>query len=193
MRVPAKGFVIYQAADPVDLGNLAPEVAFSTLADNEVKVLGFQNLDGNQVPDRLEVGVTLSGNGYNEVTFAVRETGTQTFTVIGVDDNPPYRVFYDASQWPAGTQLDFIAAVDSRNGRYNGAYVTGVMPKYQTGGGGGAVSYDHVVIHYQRPGNDYGDHTTGDYNNYLGPAPVGQRPGRRRGQRQLGGCQALPG
>ena len=129
--------------------------------------LGFQNLDGNQVPDRLEVGVTVGSNGYNEVTFAVRETGTQTFTVIGIDDNPPYRIFYDASQWPAGTQLDFMAAVNDLNGHVNGALVTGVMPNYAKGGGGGAVTYDHAVVHYQRPG-DYGDHTTGDYNDCWG-------------------------
>ena len=167
VRVPPKGFAIYQATAPVDMGNLAPEVTFNSLTDNQELILGYQNLDGNQVPDRLEVGVTLSGNGYNEVTFAVRETGTRTFMVIGVDDNPPYRVFYDASQWPAGTQLDFMAAVNSRNGRQNGAYVTRVKPTYQTGEGGG-VSYNHVVVHYQRPGNDYGDPTTGNYNDFWG-------------------------
>ena len=34
----------------------------------------------------------------------------------------------------------------------------------------------YAIIHYYRADGDYGDHTTGDYNDLLGPAPLGRRP-----------------
>jgi hypothetical protein len=162
--VPAYGYAVYQAAAAVPASGAAPTIAFSTLATDQEVQLGYQNLDGNQVPLRMEVGVNVGGSGYNEVTFAVREVPTDTraagdFMPIGTDDSAPYRVFYDASQWPAGTKLEFMAVVNDLNGHVNGAFVTGIAPSYEEQGGG-AVTYDHVVVHYQRPG-DYGDHTTG--------------------------------
>jgi pullulanase-type alpha-1,6-glucosidase len=170
--VPAYGYAVYQAAAAVPASGAAPAIAFSTLANDQEVQLGYQNLDGNQVPLRMEVGVNVGGSGYNEVTFAVREVPTVgraagDFMPIGTDDSAPYRVFYDASDWPAGTKLEFMAVVNDLNGHVNGAFVTGIAPSYEEQGGG-TVNYDHVVVHYQRPGNDYGDHTTGDYNDYWG-------------------------
>jgi pullulanase-type alpha-1,6-glucosidase len=167
--VPAYGYAVYQAAAAVPASGAAPAIAFSTLANDQEVQLGYQTLDGNQVPLRMEVGVNVGGSGYNEVTFAVREVVTDTraagdFMPIGTDDSAPYRVFYDASQWPAGTKLEFMAVVNDLNGHVNGAFVTGIAPSYEEQGGG-AVTYDHVVVHYQRPGNDYdgwGLHLWGD-------------------------------
>jgi hypothetical protein len=174
--VPAYGYAVYQAAAAVPASGAAPTIAFSTLATDQEVQLGYQNLDGNQVPLRMEVGVNVGGSGYNEVTFAVREVPTDTraagdFMPIGTDDSAPYRVFYDASQWPAGTKLEFMAVVNDLNGHVNGAFVTGIAPSYEEQGGG-AVTYDHVVVHYQRPANDYdgwGLHLWGDG---LDPAEV---------------------
>ncbi len=103
LTVPGYGYVVYKATQAIPASGAAPAIAFSTLTTDQEVQLGYDELDGNQVPQRMEVGVNVGNNRYNEVTFAVRETGAQTFTVIGTDDNPPYRIFYDASQWPAGT------------------------------------------------------------------------------------------
>ncbi len=166
--VPGFGYAVYKATQPIPASGAAPAIAFSTLANDQEVELGYQNLDGNQVPLRMEVGVDVGGSGYNEVTFAVREVAPAgraagDFMPIGTDDSAPYRIFYDASHWPAGTKLEFMAVVNDLNGHVNGAFVTGITPKYEQGGS--AVTYDHVVVHYQRPGNDYdgwGLHLWGD-------------------------------
>jgi hypothetical protein len=43
------------------------------------------------------------------VTFAVKVGDDPDWTVIGTDDNAPYRVFFDTSDLPAGTPLTFRA------------------------------------------------------------------------------------
>ncbi len=83
--------------------------------------------------------------------------------MIGVDDNAPYRVFYDASQWPAGTKLEFLAAANDLNGHYSGAFVGGITANYvQTPQ---LATYKYAVVHYNRPAGDYdgwGLHLWGD-------------------------------
>ncbi len=83
----------------------------------------------------------------------MRAEGTQDFTVIGVDDNAPYRVFYDASKWPAGTKLEFLAVTNDLNGHYSGAFVGGITANYiQTPQ---LATYKYAVVHYNRPADDY--------------------------------------
>ena len=157
------GFVIYKASTTIPASSAAPVLGIANLLGGQEVKLGYQELDGNKVPLRMEIRASASGNQFAEVTFAVRESGTEQFTVIGVDDNPPYRVFYDASGWPAGTQLDFLTVANDLNGHYSGAYVAGVKPVYEEPTQ--AVSYKYAVVHYQRPANDYdgwGLHLWGD-------------------------------
>ncbi len=167
VSVPAYGFVIYQATTAVAPSASAPIITLANLTDGQTVLLGTQTLDGNTVPDRLEIQATVAGNGYAEVTFAGRATDTTSYAVIGVDDNPPYRVFYDASQLPVTATLDIIAVVNDLNDHLGAASVTGVKPTYgseppPTG------SYKYAVVHYQRSDGDYGDHTSADFNNFWG-------------------------
>lgn len=74
----------------------------------------------------MEIAANVAGSQFAEVTFAVRAEGAQDFTVIGVDDNAPYRVFYDASKWPAGTKLEFLAVANDLSGHYSGSFVGGI-------------------------------------------------------------------
>jgi hypothetical protein len=53
---------------------------------------------------RFEVGAQLGSDQFAEVTFAVK-VGNGKYEVIGTDNNLPYRVFYDASALPKGTDL----------------------------------------------------------------------------------------
>ncbi|MCC6458018.1 MAG: pullulanase-type alpha-1,6-glucosidase [Caldilineaceae bacterium] len=168
VSVPEMGFVIYQAGQPIPASSEAPAVNFASLASGQEVTLGFDQIDGNQVPQRLEVRADLAADSFAEVTFAVRETGTEEFTVIGVDDNAPYRVFYDASAWPEGTQLDFLAVVNDLHAHYEGAFVEGVTVHYvdtpppPPGGAG------YAVVHYQRSDGNYGDPTSDDFNDFWG-------------------------
>ena len=166
INLPALGFAIYKAAGALPASTAAPNISISNLTNNQEVTLGTQNLDGNIVPDRMEIRTAVAGTGYAEVTFAVRATGTTSYTVIGVDDNPPYRVFYDASKLPANTTLDILAIVNDGNGNLKGATVTGVKPVTATPPT--TSEYKYAVIHYQRPAGDYGDHTTGNYNDFWG-------------------------
>jgi pullulanase-type alpha-1,6-glucosidase len=166
LTVPALGFVVYQAGAAVPASPAAPAVTIANLVANQEVQLGFQDLDGNRVPKRLEVAADVAGNQYAEVTFAVRAAGTEEFTVIGVDDNAPYRVFYDASGWPQGTKLEFLAVVNDLNGHYSGAFVSGIVANYTEEPV--LADYNYAVIHYLRSDGDYGDHTTGNYNDFWG-------------------------
>jgi len=37
--------------------------------------------------------------------------------IVGVDDAPPYRVFWDNSQYPAGAEVTLIATIVDPDGR----------------------------------------------------------------------------
>ena len=166
VTVPPYGFVIYRSYGAMPNNNATPSIAINNLTNNQEVTLGTQNLDGNIVPDRLEIRATVNSPLYAEVTFAVRPTGATTYTVIGVDDNPPYRVFYDASALPGGTTIDILAIVNDLFNPLGAAKVTGVKPVTATPPS--TSQYKYAVVHYQRPAGDYGDHTTGNYNDFWG-------------------------
>jgi glycosidase len=170
VNVPALGFVVYKASTEIPASTTPPAVTIASPAPNQTVTLGFQEIDGNQVPERIEVRAALTSSQYLEVTFAVRAAGSEDFALIGVDDNPPYRVFYDASSWPDGTQLDFIAVVNDLNDHYSSALVEGVTPVYQRPAPPDprASAYPYAVVHYQREDGDYGDPATGDANDFWG-------------------------
>ena len=165
VSVPPTGLVIYKAAQPIAPSAAAPAVGIANLVNDQQVELGFQEIDnsGVTVPKRMEIAANVAGSQFDEVTFAVRAAGTQDFTVIGVDDNAPYRVFYDASKWPAGTKLEFLAAANDLNGHYSGAFVGGITANYvQTPQ---LATYKYAVVHYNRPAGDYdgwGLHLWGD-------------------------------
>lgn len=159
ISVPPMGFVVYLAAQPIPPSPAAPEVTMATLTNQQEITLDFQELDGNQVPQRVEIRAEIDSAQYVEITFAVAESGSETFTPIGTDDNPPYRVFYDGSAWPDGTKLDFIAVVNDLNGHYSSALAENVTLLYQRPAAPDprAASMRYAVVHYQRIDN-------GDYN-----------------------------
>ena len=96
VTVPALGFVIYEARDPVPASDAAPGIEITSLQHGDTAMLGTNSWDGHQIADRIEVAAALDDDVLAEVTFAVRE-GSGDYVPIGTDDNPPYRVFYDAS------------------------------------------------------------------------------------------------
>jgi pullulanase-type alpha-1,6-glucosidase len=181
VAVPATGFVIYQAGNTLLASESAPGVAFNTLVNNQEIELQTPELDGNDVQERIEVGVALTDDKFAEVTFAVRKSGEADYTqnpfgVIGVDDNAPYRVFFSLEDVPGGfdegDMLDFVAVVTDNNGNLSYAEVTGIKPievappEPPQPGEAGA----YAIIHYFRDDGDYGDHTLEPFNfeNYWG-------------------------
>ncbi len=66
-----------------------------------------------------------------------------------MDNNPPYRVFYDVSGLPDGTALTFKAVARDLFGELVSATTTAVVKAEAVGGAG------YAIIHYNRPAGDY--------------------------------------
>jgi glycosidase len=166
LDVPPLGSVIYRAAAPLPARADPLPISITSPTNNQEVVLGVTEMDGHEVVDRIEVAATLGEEIYAEVTFAVSVDGG-SYAPIGTDDNPPYRVFYPVHDLPEGSTLSFKAIVDDLSGNLNATKVTGITPVIEipeppTGAAG------YAIIHYYRDDGDYGDHTTGDFNDYWG-------------------------
>jgi pullulanase-type alpha-1,6-glucosidase len=166
VTVPALGLVIYKAAAPAPASPAAPSVTITKPATGQEVILEKKMIEGHVVVDRLEVAADVAGQGPVEVTFAVKINDGE-YTPIGTDNNPPYRVFYDVTTLPAGATLSFKTIVDDLSGHLNGAKVTGVTPVIQEPTQPPAAT-GYAVVHYLRPDGDYGDHTTGNSNDFWG-------------------------
>jgi glycosidase len=166
LTVPALGVVVYQAKKPVPASDAAPGIAITSLEHGDTAELGTNTWDGHRVTDRVEVSAELDQDTYAEVTFAVRE-GSGDYVPIGTDDNPPYRVFYDASQLRGheDTRLSFRAIVNDLSGHLAADEVVNVGVEFPEAA---APRNPYAVIHYARPAGDYGDHTTGNANDFWG-------------------------
>jgi glycosidase len=150
LTVPGLDFVIYRADTA-----LPPATITGLLLTNPT--------DGGTVSGRTEVGADVGGAGLHEVTFSVSVDG-DPFEVIGTDDSAPYRVFFDTSDLPIGTALVLqAAAIDTDAALWSDQVSVTVADEAPPGEGP-----TYAVIHYLRDGGDYGDHTTGDYNDYWG-------------------------
>jgi pullulanase-type alpha-1,6-glucosidase len=151
LEMPGLDFAIYRAESQAALPDRAAGISIYTPTA------------GTSVTGRVEVGASLTSNAYGEVTFAVSVDGGE-YQIIGVDDNAPYRVFYNSDDLPYGTELTFKAVLRDLAGNLNADKVT-VMTAQVTPPSGGPA---YAILHYYRPDGDYGDHTTGDYNDYWG-------------------------
>jgi pullulanase-type alpha-1,6-glucosidase len=152
VEVPALDFVVYRADTTIDQPG-ATSIAMAGPAS------------GSEVVGRVPVGASTSG-GYAEVTFAVSVDGAP-YEVIGVDDNAPYRVYHDVAGLAAGTPVTYKAIVKNANGHLASDKVEVVVgdqtpPPPPVGGP------EYAIVHYQRADGDYGDHTTGDFNDVWG-------------------------
>ncbi|HEX6231318.1 MAG TPA: alpha-amylase family glycosyl hydrolase [Actinomycetota bacterium] len=166
LTVPPLGFVVYRAQEPVPESDEAPGIRITSLQHGDTVVLGTNSWDGHQVLDRIEVGAELDADVLAEVTFAVRE-GDGEWKPIGTDDNAPYRVFYDASHLEGreDVRLSFRAIVNGLSGHLAADQVVNVGVELAEPGG---PATRYAIVHYQRQSDDYGDHTTGDFNDFWG-------------------------
>ena len=142
---------VYRADAPLPAVTSAPGITINTPAA------------GSEVNGRVEIGADVGTNAYAEVTFAVAVDGGE-YMVIGTDDNAPYRVFYDVGGYPAGSELTFKAIVNADD-NLNADKVTVTVAEEITPPSG---DNPYAIIHYLRTDGDYGDHSTGDYNDFWG-------------------------
>jgi pullulanase-type alpha-1,6-glucosidase len=144
-------FAVYQAGSALPASAGIPSISISAPAPD------------SEVVNRFELAATVGDADIAEVTFAVSIDGG-AYEVIGTDDNAPYRVFYDASGLAAGTALTLKAIVSDLAGNLNADKVSVTVGEEAPPSQGAA----YAIIHYNRPLGDYGDHTTGDFNDFWG-------------------------
>ena len=153
LTVPALSAVVYRAAAALAPSTRNPIVTLTEPAEG-AEVVG--NVELEAVLDRAQLA---------EVTFALKAGAATDWTVLGTDDNPPYRIFYDVSGLAAGTPLQIKAIARDRSGNLDSDTATAVVGEVEPPQPGAAR--DYAVVHYQRPDADYdgwGVHVWGDVN-----------------------------
>ena len=112
LLVPARSTVVLIATDRVPIPESEPDVTL------------VRPTDGAEIPTpRYRFEAELADRRYAEVTFAVAVDGGEP-VAIGTDDAPPYRVYWDSTDHPAGTAVDVVATVDDGSGRLRSDVVT---------------------------------------------------------------------
>ncbi|MGG5259580.1 alpha-amylase family glycosyl hydrolase [Phycicoccus avicenniae] len=104
VNVPPLSGVVYRATAKLRGDRVAPRPAFSAPGAAGI------------VTGRAEVGVTVPGGDFTQVTFAWRRVGTTGWTPLGTDDNAPYRVFHDVRGLAQGTPVEYRAIARDHDG-----------------------------------------------------------------------------
>jgi glycosidase len=125
VRVPALSAVVYQATVPLAADAVAPAPSFSSPSA------------GGVVGGRAEIGVGVPGGDFNQVTIAYRPVGDDKWSVLGTDDNAPYRVFHDVRDMPRGTLLEYRTVVKDHDGDLGVAGTYAIVGDPPAPGGGG--------------------------------------------------------
>ncbi len=105
--VPALSVSVWKADSPIKKRKAAPAIQFASPSAGAV------------VGGRAEIGASVPENTFAQVTFEYRPVGTTEWTVLGTDDNAPYRVFADVSHLPKGELLEYRAIVKDISGNVN--------------------------------------------------------------------------
>ena len=99
---------------------------------------------GAVVGGRAEIGAAVPENAFAQVTFAYRPVGTDGWTVLGTDDNAPYRVFHEVSGMPFGTLVEYRAVLKDHAGNISASSSYGVVGEPGSEGGDGGGGSDPV-------------------------------------------------
>jgi glycosidase len=142
VTVPALSAVVYRAAHRLERSQAAPAIALRV---------------DPQVSGRPQVAADVSGDSLYQVSFYARTAGGR-WTLLGTDDNAPYRVYPDLSGYAVGTSVELAAVMRDNAGHVSAARATTTV--VAPAGGGGLAT-----IHYHRDDGNYagwGLHLWGD-------------------------------
>ena len=121
---------------------------------------------GATVIGRTLVSAAVTSDSYSEVTFAVSVDGGD-YVPIGTADDGESSVYHDVSDLSSGTSVTYKAIVADADGSLASDKVTVTVGEDTPPPvGGGDAKYG--IIHYLRGDGVYGDHTTGDFNDFWG-------------------------
>ena len=115
MDVPARGVVVLRAAVPLDVPESEPTVRITRPAQDQ------------EIPTpRYRIEAAVGDRRYAEVTFSISIDGEPP-VVLGTDDAPPYRLYWNNHTVPTGATVEITATVDDGSGRLRAHTVTVVM------------------------------------------------------------------
>jgi len=106
--------VVYRSTKKIPRSHSAPPISLNVPATGR---------------DRLEVRADVAGDSFYEVTFLAK-VGNGPWQDIGTDDNAPYRVFHDVSDFEPGTTVRYRAVVldNAHHTRSSGVESSTVAP-----------------------------------------------------------------
>ncbi len=116
VEMPPLSTVVLRAEQPLATPNEVAQVAVVRPESGQVIPTPRYRL-------QAEVGEDVV---YGEVTFAVAVDG-EAPVVVGVDDAPPYRVYWDTTGVPDGAAVEVLATLADGSGRLTGDRVPAVM------------------------------------------------------------------
>ena len=119
VTVPPLSAVVYRADARLAADDVAPTPAFTSPGSTGI------------VTGRAEVGVTVPGGDFTQVTFAWRPVGGQEWQPIGTDDNAPYRVFHDVRGLAQGTPVEYRAIARDHDGDFGVVSTSAVVGRPQ--------------------------------------------------------------
>ncbi|HVZ65952.1 MAG TPA: alpha-amylase family glycosyl hydrolase [Lacunisphaera sp.] len=123
------GYALWRAEHVLPDPSGAPAITFATPGNGAVLAFPTRQLDGNIMFERQELRAEVSGgDGLAEVTFLLnRASRPGQYELLGVDDAPPYRVYWaPPPDLAPGEKLSLVATVDDRRGHRAAAQITGL-------------------------------------------------------------------
>ncbi len=119
VTLPRLGFAVWRADRPLAAADQAPVIALVAPASGAKLEFTSREVDGQVINSRQEIRAEVTGgDGVAEVTFLMtRASRPGQFELLGVDDAPPYRVFWrPPPDLAPGDELTFFATVDDLRG-----------------------------------------------------------------------------
>lgn len=105
LEVGARATVILVAQEPLVIPDTEPSVTIGRPEEN------------GEIPTvRYRIEAAVNDGRYAEVTFSVTVESGEPL-ILGTDDAPPYRLYWNNQAIPAGASVEIVATVDDGSGR----------------------------------------------------------------------------
>jgi alpha-amylase len=122
-------YAVWRAAAPLRVSSPPLQLKLTHPAPQTILSISTREVDGHILPVRQEILADVSGgDGVDEVTFTmVRGSRPNQYELLGVDDAPPYRIFWrPPADLAPDEELSFIATVNNLRGILKSDRIDGI-------------------------------------------------------------------